>query len=105
MSGISEHFAASAEPSLIHPSQAPPEKAAVIAPGLSEDSAITTDPHLHPFSESSTQIASAVTTLPPITWQAIVFLIWLVGALVFSVLLIQRMLFVLGLQRPDYLKR
>jgi beta-lactamase regulating signal transducer with metallopeptidase domain len=97
MSGISEHFAASAEPSLIHPSQAPPEKAAAITPVISKDSAITTDPHPHPPSESGTQIASAVTTLPPITWQAIVFLIWLVGALVFSVLLIQRMLFVLGL--------
>jgi beta-lactamase regulating signal transducer with metallopeptidase domain len=36
-------------------------------------------------------------TLNPITWQAAVFLIWFVGVLVISVLLIQRMLFVRGL--------
>jgi len=33
-------------------------------------------------------------TLNPITWQAVVFLAWLIGVLVISVLLIQRMLFV-----------
>lgn len=35
-----------------------------------------------------------VSTLPEITWQAVVFVLWLVGVLVISVLLIQRMWFV-----------
>jgi len=52
---------------------------------------------------SQTRIETTVPALPenpvlnPITWQAVVFLIWLVGVLVISVLLIQRMLFVKGL--------
>jgi beta-lactamase regulating signal transducer with metallopeptidase domain/ketosteroid isomerase-like protein len=33
----------------------------------------------------------------PITWQAILFILWLIGMLVFSVLLIQRVFFVRGL--------
>jgi len=38
-----------------------------------------------------------VAPLPAITWQMVVFLTWLTGVLVFSVLLIQRMFFVRGL--------
>ena len=40
---------------------------------------------------------SEVSDLSHITWQAVVFGLWLVGVLVISVLLIQRMLFVKGL--------
>jgi beta-lactamase regulating signal transducer with metallopeptidase domain len=72
-----------------------------IRPDMPEDFAIKSKPaQARPFQTTSATIAPvtpAVSNLPPITWQAIVFLIWLVGAIVFSVLLIQRMFFVLGL--------
>ena len=72
-----------------------------IVPDMPEDFAINSKPaQARPFQTTPATIAPvtpAVSNLPPITWQAIVFLIWLVGVLVFSVLLIQRMFFVLGL--------
>ncbi len=72
-----------------------------IMPDMSEDLAINSEPSQArtplPHSEPATPMTPAVTTLPPISWQAVVFLIWIVGVLVFSVLLIQRMFFVLGL--------
>ena len=94
---MSEGSVINTVPFQARPSQAPSKKAAAITPVISKDSAISTDPRPHPPSEPVTQIASAVTTLPPITWQAVVFLVWLVGVLVFSVLLIHRLFFVLGL--------
>jgi len=39
----------------------------------------------------------AVRASVPLTWQAILFILWLIGILVFSVLLIQRVFFVRGL--------
>ena len=48
-------------------------------------------------SETVAPVTSAVSGLNALTWQAFVFLLWLVGVLVISVLLIQRMLFVKGL--------
>jgi len=50
-----------------------------------------------PFSETTVPIVSTASSLPPINWQAIVFLIWVVGVLVFSALLIQRLFFVRSL--------
>lgn len=98
---ISEDFALSTKPSQARLSQVPSKKAAATTPVMSKDSAISSElPQAQlslPPSEPVPPIASSLTTLPPITWQAIVFLIWLVGVLVFSVLLIQRMFFVLDL--------
>lgn len=75
--------------------------AEAIVPDISEDFAINSKlSQARPFQTTPATIAPftpAVSNLPAITWQAIVFLIWLVGAIVFSVLLIQRMFFVLGL--------
>ena len=72
-----------------------------IVPDISEDFAINSEPsQTRPFQTTPATIAPvtpAVSDLPPITWHAIVFLIWVVGVLIFSVLLIQRMFFVLGL--------
>jgi beta-lactamase regulating signal transducer with metallopeptidase domain len=72
-----------------------------IMPDMSEGSAINSQPaQARPFQTTPATIApvgSVVTGLQSISRQAIVFLIWLVGVLVFSVLLIQRMFFVLGL--------
>ncbi len=47
--------------------------------------------------EPASPIFKESPAMNPVTWQAIVFLIWLVGLLVISVLLIQRVLFVRGL--------
>ncbi len=47
--------------------------------------------------QTAAPITSAVSGLNALTWQAVVFLLWLVGVLVISVLLIQRMFFVKGL--------
>ncbi len=47
--------------------------------------------------QTAAPVTSAVSGLNALTWQAVVFLLWLVGVLVISVLLIQRMLFVKGL--------
>ena len=47
--------------------------------------------------ETVAPVTSAVSSLEPLTWQAVVFLLWLVGVLVISILLIQRMSFVKGL--------
>ncbi|MHC4734815.1 MAG: M56 family metallopeptidase, partial [Planctomycetota bacterium] len=70
-------------------------------PDMSEDFSINSKPaQARPFQTTPATIAPvtpAVFNLPPITWHAIVFLIWVVGVLVFSVLLIQRLFFVLGL--------
>jgi len=49
------------------------------------------------ISETTAPVTSAVSGLNALTWQAVVFGLWLVGVLVISVLLIQRMLFVKGL--------
>jgi beta-lactamase regulating signal transducer with metallopeptidase domain/nitrous oxidase accessory protein NosD len=72
-----------------------------IMPDMSEGSAINSEPaQARPFQTTPATIApvgSVVTGLHNISRQAIVFLIWLVGVLVFSVLLIQRMFFVFGL--------
>ncbi|MDH4241749.1 MAG: right-handed parallel beta-helix repeat-containing protein, partial [Phycisphaerae bacterium] len=75
--------------------------AEAIVPDTSEDFALSTTPsQTRPFQTTPATIAPvtpAVSNLPPITWQAMVFLFWLLGAIVFSVLLIQRIFFVLGL--------
>lgn len=101
MPDMQEDIVISRESSQNRLSQVASETAAVIAPVMSEAPAISIEPaqvrQPHPPSEPATPIASAVTALPSITWQAIVFLFWVVGVLVFSVLLIQRMFFVLGL--------
>ncbi|MHC4111706.1 MAG: M56 family metallopeptidase [Planctomycetota bacterium] len=72
-----------------------------IVPDISEDYAINSKPaqarQFQTTGATISPVTPAVSNLPPITWQAIVFLIWIVGALVFSILLIQRMFFVLGL--------
>jgi beta-lactamase regulating signal transducer with metallopeptidase domain/Tol biopolymer transport system component len=47
--------------------------------------------------EPEAPIPSAVLTLTPISWQAVVFLLWLVGVLAFAALLAQRVRFVKGL--------
>jgi beta-lactamase regulating signal transducer with metallopeptidase domain len=69
--------------------------AEAIVPDISEDFSINSKlAQGRPFQTTSATIAPvtpAVSNLPPITWHAIVFLIWIVGVLVFSVLLIQRM--------------
>ncbi|GEM_PF-238806 len=41
--------------------------------------------------------APVFSDLPPVTWQGVVFVVWLVGVLLLSVLLIQRIWFVRGL--------
>ncbi len=70
-------------------------------PDVSEAPAISIKPsQARPFQttpETIAPVGSVVTGQHSISWQAIVFLIWLVGVLVFSVLLIQRLFFVLGL--------
>ena len=48
--------------------------------------------HISP--ETASQVTSAFSSLPPLTWQAFLFLLWLVGVLVILVLLIRRMSFV-----------
>lgn len=53
-------------------------------------------PAIQPIELKSASVASTNQTIP-ITWQAVVFLIWLVGLLVLSVLLFQRFLFVKSL--------
>jgi beta-lactamase regulating signal transducer with metallopeptidase domain/Tol biopolymer transport system component len=72
-----------------------------IMPDMSEDTAMSTEPSQarpsRPLSTTMTPAVTSVSNLPPITWQAIVFLFWLVGIFVFVVLLIQRMLSILGL--------
>jgi beta-lactamase regulating signal transducer with metallopeptidase domain len=101
MSDMSEEFANSSEPSEARSSQVPSESAAAITPVMSENRAKITEPIRDPPSQSppapATLIESIMTTLSVISWQSIVFLIWFVGVLVFSMLLIQRMLSVLGL--------
>jgi len=52
---------------------------------------------VQPIPEVSASAPTAVSNLPSLTWQGIVFLIWLVGVLVFSALLIQRLFFVRSL--------
>ncbi|MCJ7779024.1 MAG: M56 family metallopeptidase [Sedimentisphaerales bacterium] len=47
--------------------------------------------------ETAAQAMPVSSSLTPLSWQAAVFVLWLVGILVFSVLLIQRMFFVRGL--------
>jgi len=47
--------------------------------------------------ETATPVIDESPASNPVAWQAIVFLIWLVGVLIISVLLIQRVLFVRGL--------
>jgi len=75
-----------------------PEPAGTLAP---EDFALAAEIPQDQPSQINPQIAAPVTSgvsgLNAITWQAFVFLLWLVGVLVISVLLIQRMLFVKGL--------
>jgi beta-lactamase regulating signal transducer with metallopeptidase domain len=46
---------------------------------------------------TAAQAMPVSSSLTPLSWQAAVFVLWLVGILVFSVLLIQRMFFVRGL--------
>ncbi len=46
------------------------------------------------FPEAVAPPASAVSSMEPITWQAVLFLVWLAGVLVVSTLLIQRIRFV-----------
>jgi beta-lactamase regulating signal transducer with metallopeptidase domain len=48
--------------------------------------------HISP--ETASPVTSAVSSLDSLTWQAVIFLLWLLGVLVLSVLLIQRMSFV-----------
>jgi beta-lactamase regulating signal transducer with metallopeptidase domain len=47
-----------------------------------------------PFAETLAPVASAASRVTTPTWQAVVFLVWLVGVLVISALLIQRIRFV-----------
>jgi beta-lactamase regulating signal transducer with metallopeptidase domain/WD40 repeat protein len=72
-----------------------PEYAGALAP---EDFALAAEIPQGQPSQTNPQIAapvtSAVSGLNALTWQAFVFLLWLVGVLVISVLLIQRMSFV-----------
>ena len=47
--------------------------------------------------EDESSLLAPAAEIAPITWQAVVFLIWFVGVLVLSALLFQRFLFVKGL--------
>jgi len=80
--------------SLNHTEDAPP----VIAEGLSTAnlSAYLSSGAPMPV-ETADPAASAVSSFEPITWQAAVFVFWLVGVLVLSALFIQRVLFVRSL--------
>ena len=70
------------------------------APALEDFMPSTDNPRVQPsetISETTAPVTFAVSGLNPLTWQAVVFGLWLVGVLVISVLLIQRMSFVKGL--------
>ncbi len=62
-------------------------------PAITEN--ITSLPQIQP-AELNTSPDPAIPN-PPMTWQAVVFLIWLVGVLILSVLLLQKFLFVKSL--------
>jgi len=47
--------------------------------------------------EPDTPVTPTVVSVTPITWQAVIFLLWLVGVLAFAALLAQRVRFVKGL--------
>jgi beta-lactamase regulating signal transducer with metallopeptidase domain/Tol biopolymer transport system component len=49
------------------------------------------------MAETDAPVTSVALSLTPITWQAVAFLLWLVGALAFAALLAQRLRFVRGL--------
>ena len=67
----------------------------VVPEGFAVDAGIARVQPTQIFSEeAASEITPVALSLPPVTWQGIVFVIWLVGILVFSVLLIQRMFFV-----------
>jgi len=98
---ISEDFVINSKSAQARSSQVASESATAITPVRTENLAKITEPtqdqSSQSFPKTAAPITSVVTTLPPITWQAIVFLLWLVGIFVFSILLIQRMLSILGL--------
>ncbi|MHC4692964.1 MAG: M56 family metallopeptidase [Planctomycetota bacterium] len=103
-SDIFEHSVTSTGPSQARPSHVASETSVVVTPvmsEMSEDSAAITEPSQGQPSEhlpvNSAFIESILTILSVISWQAVVFLIWLTGIFVFSLLLIQRMFSVLGL--------
>lgn len=72
----------------------------IVQPPKTQSPVITYDstyiPPVQPI-ESESVVVAAVNPTISITWQAIVFLVWLVGLLVLSVLLFQRFLFVKSL--------
>jgi beta-lactamase regulating signal transducer with metallopeptidase domain/ketosteroid isomerase-like protein len=63
-----------------------------VVPSVSEAPMTTETPMITIASD-----VSAAPTLTALTWQGVVFLLWLVGVLVITVLLIQRIIFVKGL--------
>jgi len=72
-----------------------------VKPIMSEELEISAkSPQVKPVQsiyEVSASATTAISNLPALTWQGIVFLIWIVGVLVFSALLIQRLFFVRSL--------
>jgi len=73
------------------PARAPAPEDFALSAEISQDQPSQKNP------ENAAPVTSAVSDLETLTWQAVVFGLWLVGVLVISVLLIQRMLFVRGL--------
>ncbi|MBW8035974.1 MAG: M48 family metalloprotease, partial [Planctomycetes bacterium] len=69
------------------------QPAGVTVPTITDDGTYMPPIKLNELEISTNPIAPAASSIP-ITWQAVVFLIWLVGVLVLSVLLFQRFLFV-----------
>ncbi len=78
----------------------PPAQEVLGQPVRTQGPAITDNvTYMPPILPSELESASVTTANPgiPITWRAVVFLVWLVGILVLSVLLFQRVLFVKSL--------
>ncbi|MBN2591682.1 MAG: hypothetical protein JXA96_17585 [Sedimentisphaerales bacterium] len=70
---------------------------AEFSPQFSELTEIDTIPQASELAKTNTSIEPAISNASSMTWQGGIFLIWLVGVLVLSVLLIQRIFFVKGL--------
>jgi len=68
-------------------------------PPVSQASSDTSPMHAFasPVEESPAEVDPVLSGASPITWQAVVFLLWLIGVLMLGALLVQRMMFVRAL--------